>query len=53
MLKFWNAPFLQDNEGMENALRTLDGVPLKGLDVRLEKVAIHLGWKLSSGCGPN
>lgn len=30
--------FHQDNEGMENALRTLDGVALKGLDLRLEKV---------------
>ena len=27
----------QDNEGMENALRTLEDVPLKGLNLRLEK----------------
>ncbi len=25
---------------METALRTLEGVPLKGLDLRLEKVAV-------------
>jgi hypothetical protein len=35
---------LQDVEGMETALRTLEGVPLKGLDLRLEKVDFLLTW---------
>lgn len=34
---------------MENALRTLDGVPLKGLDLRLEKVVI-LACGTDSSC---